>query len=99
MRGPQRKWLSAEQEEIVRQAYAKGATSAEAAFLAGVTVSVLQARLNDQVRDIRKGRGRGGRRGKPVDPSPEEIAQRRADCDKRRRLLMGTQLYDPTNLD
>lgn len=83
----------------MRQAYAKGATSAEAAFLAGVTVSVLQARLNDQVRDIRKGRGRGGRRGKPVDLTPDEIAERRADVDARRRLLMGCNLYDPTNLD
>lgn len=99
MRANRRKWLTKEQEAIVRQAYANGATSAEAAFVAGITVSVLQARLKDQIADIRRGRGRGGRRGEPVDPTPEEIAQRRAECDRRRLLLMRPKFHDATNLD
>jgi hypothetical protein len=92
------KLLSPEQEAAVRAAYARGATSAEAAFLAGVTVSVIQARLRDQIRDLRKGRGKGGRRGKAVDPTPEEIAERRAECDRRRLLLMQPKFHDPNDL-
>ena len=99
MRQGRKKWLSKVQERIVREAYAKGATSAEAAFVAGITVSVLQARLKDQVKDLRRGRGRGGRRGKPVDPTPAQIDERRAECDRRRLLLMKPKFYDPKNLD
>ena len=83
----------------MRDAYAKGATSAEAAFVAGVSVSMIYARLRDQISDCRRGRGRGGRRGKPVDPTPEEIAIRRAECDARRLLLMRPKFYDPDDLD
>lgn len=92
------KMLTPAQEAAVRAAYARGATSAEAAFLAGVTVSVIQARLRDQIRDLRKGRGKGGRRGKAVDPTPEEIAQRRAECDRRRLLIMGPKFHDADDL-
>jgi hypothetical protein len=99
VRPGRKKWLSKVQERIVREAYAKGATSAEAAFVAGITVSVLQARLKDQVKDLRRGRGRGGRRGEPVDPTPAEIEERRAECDRRRLLLMKPKFYDPKNLD
>ena len=98
MRLGRKKWLSAEQEAAVRKAYARGATSAEAAFVAGVTVSVIYARLRDQIADVRRGQGRGGRRGKPIDPTPEEIAERRAECDARRLLLMRPKFYDPTDL-
>jgi len=94
-----KKWLTGEQEKIVRQAYANGATCREAAFLAGVTVFVLAARLEDQVRDLRRGRGRGGRRGPAVDPTPEEIEQRRAEIHARTLRLMKPRAYDPTNLD
>ena len=94
-----KKWLTGEQEQIVRQAYASGATCREAAFLAGVTVFVLAARLEDQVRDLRRGRGRGGRRGRAVDPTPEEIEQRRAEIHARTLRLMKPRAYDPTNLD
>lgn len=94
----QKKWLTAEQECVIRRAYANGATSREAAFLAGVTVFVLAARLEDQVRDLRRGRGRGGRRGPPVDPTPEEIRQRRAECDERRVRLGQPKLPDIIDL-
>lgn len=94
-----RKLLTVEQEAIVRRAYARGATSAEAAFLAATTVSIIQARLRDQIRDLRRGRGRGGRRGKAVDPTPEEIEERKAEVLARRLLMMHPKFYDATNLD
>ena len=99
MRRGLKKWLSPEQEAIVRKAYARGATSSEAAFLANVCVSLIYARLRDQIADLRRGQGRGGRRGKPVDPTPEEIAMRRAECDERRALIMRPKFNDPTDLD
>jgi len=93
-----KKWLSKEQETVVRNAYAKGATCSEAAFLAGVSPRLLAARLEDQVRDLRRGRGRGGRRGPPVDPSPEDIARMRRELDERRVRLMGGKLPDEIDL-
>ena len=95
----ERKWLTPEQERVVRAAYARGATCREAAFLAGVTVSVMAARLRDQVADLRRGRGHGGRRGTPVDPTPDELAERRRECDERRARLMGHDFHDTPNLD
>lgn len=93
-----RRLLTAAEEAIIRQAYARGATSAEAAFLACVTVSVLQARLRDQISDLRRGRGNGGRRGAAVDPTPEELEQRRREVDERRMRLLGQQPYDRRDL-
>ena len=98
-RAGQKKWLTAEQERIVREAYASGSTCREAAFLAGVTVSVMAARLQDQVADLRRGRGRGGRRGKAVDPTPAEIAERARQCRERLLRLMRPKFHDATNLD
>lgn len=98
-RGGRKKFLTAGQEAVIRKAYARGASSAEAAFLAGVTVSVIQARLRDQIADLRRGQGRGGRRGLAIDPTPEEIAERRAECDARRLMLMKPKFYDPNDLD
>lgn len=98
-RAGQKKWLSEEQERIVREAYERGSTCREAAFLAGVTVSVLAARLQDQVADLRRGRGRGGRRGPAVDPTPDEIEERKRECRERLIRLMRPKFYDPTNLD
>lgn len=96
--GSRKRLLTQLEERIVRDAYGRGATSAEAAFLAGVCVSLIQSRLRDQIADLRRGRGHGGRRGKLIDPTPEEIAARRAECDARRRMLMGVKFYDPTDL-
>lgn len=94
----QKKWLSDEQERVVRAAYAKGATWREAAFLAGITARLLASRLEDQIRDLRRGRGRGGRRGPPIDPTPEEIEERRRECDERRMRLKGGKLPDVIDL-
>lgn len=93
-----KRWLTPEQERIVRDAYARGATSAEAAFLACITVSVLQARLRDQVADLRRGRGNGGRRGHAVDPTPDEIEQRRREVDERRARMMGGKFCERGDL-
>lgn len=94
----QKKWLTPDQERIIREAYASGATCREAAFLAGVTERLLESRLEDQVSDLRRGRGRGGRRGPAVDPTPEEIAIRRRQCDERRARLMGGKFTDTPDL-
>jgi transposase-like protein len=98
-RAGQRKWLTHEQERIVREAYAGGATCREAAFLAGVSVSVMTARLLDQVRDLRRGRGRGGRRGPAVDPTPAQIDERARQCRERLLRIMRPKFHDATNLD
>lgn len=94
----QKKWLTEEQERVVRKAYADGLTCREAAFIAGIPQRLLESRLDDQVADLRRGRGRGGRRGPPIDPTPEEIAARRAECDARRLRLMRPAAYDPDDL-
>jgi hypothetical protein len=94
-----KKYLTPEQEAAVRKSYARGGTSSEMAFVAGVCTSLIYARMKDQIKDLRRGQGRGGRRGPPVDPTPEEIAIRRAECDQRRLLLMHPKFHDRHNLD
>jgi hypothetical protein len=94
-----KKFLTPEQEAVVRKTYARGGTSAEMAFVAGVCTSLIYARMKDQIKDLRRGQGRGGRRGGQVDPTPEEIAIRKAECHQRRLLLMRPKFYDPGDLD
>jgi hypothetical protein len=58
---------------------AAGATRDEAAAAVGITRSMLEARLRDQLADVRVGQGRRGRkRGPSVDPTEQEIRQRAA---------------------
>ena len=79
---PQPRYLTAEQERVIRQAIAAGATTDEAAAQAGIPRRRLETRLADQFADLRVGQGRRGRpRGKPRDPTPEEIA---VECAKFR---------------
>lgn len=79
----QRRYLSPEQEQQVRQLWAAGASRDEVARAAGVTVDVIRARLNDQLADLpRRGRG-GNRRGPTPDPSPDEIEAATAELRKR----------------
>lgn len=67
--------LTPDQERIVRESIAAGATWAEAAVAAGVPYRRLQSRKEDQLRDLRTGQGKRGGRGKAVrDPTPAEIA-------------------------
>ena len=75
--------LTPEQEATVRRAIADGYTRDEAAFEAGITPARLWARLRDQLRDVRVGRGRRGRRRDFVDPTPAEIAERAAAIRSR----------------
>lgn len=66
--------LTREQELAVRRAWRSGATRDEVAAAAGVSVGLIRQRLEDQLRDLpRRGRGRGGHRGQPRDPTEEEI--------------------------
>ena len=95
----QKKLLTDEQVQVIRSAYAGGATHREAAFLAGITVRLLATRLEDQLADLRGARGRNGRRCRPADPPPEEIEARRRECDERRWRLAGAKFTDRPNLD
>ena len=71
---PPKKLLSAEQEQRARVAFAAGSTRDAVAQLLGIGRSTLDARLRDQLRDIRTGQGKhGGRRPAAADPTEEEI--------------------------
>lgn len=78
------RFLTADQERIVRDALAKGATHAEAAEAAGVTYRRLKTRLYDQLLDVRVGQGRReAPRSCQRDPTPEEIAVAAAGIRKK----------------
>jgi hypothetical protein len=68
--------LTPEQERIIRDAHAGGATQDDAAYLAGVSRRLLVTRLADQLADVRWGQGRG--RKARADPSQEEIERLKA---------------------
>jgi hypothetical protein len=85
--------LTPDQERIVREAIAGGATQREAAELVGIRVGHLEQILADELRDLRVGRGRQRDslqtrkrdelgRVLPIDElddiTPEEIAARAA---------------------
>jgi hypothetical protein len=53
---------------------AAGAGHRDVAQAIGVTYRRLLTRFEDQLADVRVGRGRGGGPRRPADPSPEEIA-------------------------
>jgi hypothetical protein len=57
---------------------AAGSTRDEAARAAGISRSMLEQRLRDQLKDLRVGRGRRERGRVYVDPTPEEIRLRAA---------------------
>jgi hypothetical protein len=72
--GTHKKFLSPEQESLVRRMLAGGASITETAAAAGITVRRLRTRQEDQLADVRVGRGRGGGPRRWRDPTPEEIA-------------------------
>jgi hypothetical protein len=83
-RGGGKRFLTAAQEQIVRDALARGATHADAAAAVGVTYRFLKTRMADQLRDLRVGQGRGGgARHQERDPAPEEIAVAAAALRRR----------------
>jgi hypothetical protein len=65
--------LTPEQEATVRRMLAGGASITEAAAAAGISVRRLRTRQEDQLADVRVGRGRGGGPRRWRDPTPEEI--------------------------
>ena len=71
--------LTPEEERTLREALAGGATRNEAAAAAGITRQLLDTRLRDQLADVRVGQGRRERRRVTVDPTPEEIEQRKRE--------------------
>jgi hypothetical protein len=76
---PPRKTLEPAQVESARAGFARGLSRDDVARLIGITRSTLEARLRDQLRDCRPGRGRGGHRPPTADPSPAEIAAMTAE--------------------
>lgn len=83
---PETLWLTAEQERAVRRAYADGLTRTEAAVVAGITRRRLDARLRDQLRDLRVGRGCRGpraRRRRLVELTPEQLLDAIAEVRAR----------------
>ncbi len=79
-------WLTPSQEAEARRRLAAGFTRDETAAAIGVTPRRLQSRMDDQLRDARRGRGRGGGRphgGYQADPTPEEIRERAAEVRSR----------------
>jgi len=75
--------LTPTQEQIVRDAIARGLTQDEAAWLAGVSRRLLVTRLQDQLADVRIGQGRGKKRRGEVDPTEEEIEAMKAAIRSR----------------
>jgi len=77
------RYLTAEQEAAVRQAWAAGLSRDEVCRAAGITQHVLIARFADQLRDLpRPGRGAHAVRRAGAGPHPIEI--RLATHDYRR---------------
>jgi transposase len=82
--------LTREQEALARAAFARGATRDEVAFLLGVSRSILEGRMKDQLRDVRPGQGRHSNR-RTEDPSPAEIEQRIEEIHRRRLMLFDSR--------
>ena len=79
--GPTTQWLTPSQEAEARRLLAAGLTRDAVAAAIGIAPRRLSARMNDQLRDARPGRGRGGGRprgGYGPDPTPDEIRERAA---------------------
>lgn len=94
------RFLSPDQEQAVRSAWADGLPRDEVARLAGVTIHILEARRRDQLADLpkrRQGLG-GGRRG--GDPSEDEIVrltreiQQRWSDEEREQAWRGSRRRD-----
>lgn len=75
--GSERRYLTTTQERAVRAALASGMTQREAAMAAGISYARLICRLQDQLDDLRTGRGWGKKR-RSDDPTQKEIVERAA---------------------
>ena len=68
--------LTRRQEMLIRRMLESGACHADAAAAAGISYRRLKTRLDDQLRDLRVGQGKGGGPGQFVDLPEEEIYER-----------------------
>ena len=80
---PAAELLTDDQALLIRSSLEAGLTRDQAAALAGITRSRLDTRLRDQLADVRVGQGRRERRREYVDPTPEEIEQRKLEVQAR----------------
>jgi hypothetical protein len=91
------RYLTPDQERIVRESWVAGMSRDEVARAAGITVDMLVIRLKDQLADLPR-RGRGGNRRAPTpDPTPAEIRARAAIL--RRSWPAERYLPDPREPD
>ena len=67
-------WLTPEEEGVIRQAWADGATQGEMSWMSGVSIDRIRARMKDQLADLPKRDRRHGYDRRPEPPSPAEIA-------------------------
>jgi hypothetical protein len=81
-----KKLFTPNQLAAARAAFAAGATRDQVAFTIGTSRTILEARLRDQLRDVRTGQGKRSNR-RTEDPTPEEIEQRIAEVHQRRLLV------------
>jgi transposase len=70
--GRVKRLLKPEEEATIRQAVADGLNWRQVAELIGWSYSAIRQRREDQLRDLRVGRGRG-RKSRSSDPTEEEI--------------------------
>ena len=71
---PPKKLLTPAQVDGARAGFGRGMSRDDVARLLGISRSILEHRLRDQLRDCRPGRGHGGHRPPTADPTPAEIA-------------------------
>lgn len=77
-------YFDAAVECAIRRALLSGSTREEAARLVGISRSLLDTRLRDQLADVRVGRGRRGRQdGGDWDIDEAEIYRRAAEIQAR----------------
>lgn len=83
--------LTPTQEQIIRDAHARGLTQDDAAWLAGVSRRLLVTRLADQLADVHWGQGRGPKRRGDCDPSDADIERMKLAIRARNGHLPATQ--------
>ena len=82
----QKKLLTDDQVQRARKAFSEGLTRDQVAFAIGITRAILDARLRDQLADVKTGQGGtcGRSRRRIEDPTPEEMQARIAEVHARR---------------
>lgn len=82
--------LTPDEESVIREAWADGATQGELSRVSGVSIDRIRARMKDQLADLPSRDRRHGSTRRTAPPSPAEIAAEaamiRADWPESRWL-------------